>query len=100
MNAWYADYAYRVIGAKPCTGTAGTTNNTTYDINKGGTTMFTTKPTVATTATTGTIFTADNGTSLAINDRVSVDIDAVQTTAATDGYVYLYLLPTRVLSLT
>ena len=100
MNAWYADYAYRVIGARPFVGTAGTTNSTTFDINKAGTTMFTTKPTIATTATTGTIFTADNGTSLAINDRVSVDLDAIQTTAAIDGYVDLYLLPTRVLQLT
>lgn len=98
-NSWYADYAYRVIGAKPTVGTAGTTNNTTFDINKGGTTMFTTKPTIATTATTGTIFTADTGTSLAIGDKVTLDLDAVQTTAAIDGYVYLYLLPTRALSL-
>lgn len=92
-NAWYADKAYRVLSAKPSVGTAGTTNNTTFDINKGGTTMFTTKPTIATTATTGTLFTADSGTSLAINDRVSIDIDAVQTTAAIDGYIELHLVP-------
>jgi hypothetical protein len=62
--------------------------------------MFTTKPTVATTATTGTLFTADSGTSLAINDRVSIDIDAVQTTAAIDGYVDLFVLPTYYTKLT
>ena len=62
--------------------------------------MFTTKPTVASTATTGTIFTADNGTSLALNDRVTIDVDAVQTTPAVDGYVYLYLMATKDIYLT
>ena len=33
-NAFYADCPYRVIGAKPATGTAGTTNSTTFDVNK------------------------------------------------------------------
>ena len=100
MRAWYADKAYRVLGAKPSVGTAGTTNNTTFDININGTTAFTTKPTIATTATTGTIFTADNGKSLAINDKVTIDVDAVQTTPAVDGYIDLFLLPTYYLSLT
>ena len=100
MRAWYADKAYRVLGAKPSVGTAGTTNNTTFDININGTTAFTTKPTIATTATTGTIFTADNGKSLAINDKVTIDVDAVQTTAAIDGYIDLFVLPTYYLSLT
>jgi len=100
MRAWYADKAYRVLGAKPSVGTAGTTNNTTFDININGTTAFTTKPTIATTAATGTIFTADNGKSLAINDKVTIDVDAVQTTPAVDGYIDLFLLPTYYLSLT
>lgn len=100
MRAWYADKAYRVLGAKPSVGTAGTTDNTTFDININGTTAFTTKPTIATTATTGTIFTADNGKSLAINDKVTIDVDAVQTTPAVDGYIDLFLLPTYYLSLT
>jgi hypothetical protein len=43
--------------------------------------MFTTKPTIeATVLHTATPFTADSGTSLALNDRVSVDIDVVPTT--------------------
>ncbi len=100
MRAWYADKAYRVLGAKPSVGTAGTTNNTTFDININGTTAFTTKPTIATTAATGTIFTADNSKSLAINDKVTIDVDAIQTTAAIDGYIDLFVLPTYYLSLT
>ena len=63
--------------------------------------MFTTKPTLATTvAASPTPFTADSATSLALNDKATIDIDAVQTTAAVDLYVQLYLFPTRILSLT
>lgn len=101
MNAYYATEPMRVLGADLQAGTAGTTNSTTIDINKGGTTMFTTKPTLATTvATSPTPFTADTTSALALGDKVTIDIDAVQTTAAVDLYVQLYLFPTRYLSLT
>lgn len=100
-NAYYAQEPMRVIGADLYTGTAGTTNATTIDINKNGTTMFTTKPTLATTVNASpTPFTVDTTTALALNDRVSIDIDAVQTTAAIDLYVRLYVFPTRYNSLT
>lgn len=100
MNAYYATEPMRVIGADLQAGTAGTTNSTTIDINKGGTTMFTTKPTLATTvASSPTPFTADTATSLALGDKVTVDVDAVQTTAAIDLYVQLYLFPSRFLTL-
>ena len=100
MNAYYADEPFRVLGAKFSVGTAGTTNSSTIDINKAGTTMFTTKPTLATTVASAGFFTADTATSLAVNDKVTIDIDAVQTTNAIDGYVRLYLFPTKFLSLT
>lgn len=99
-NAQYARMPYRVLGADLQTGTAGTTNSTTIDINKGGTTMFTTKPTLATTvASSPTPFTADDNTSLALGDKVTIDIDAVQTTAAIDLYAQLYIFPSRFLTL-
>jgi len=99
-NAWYADKPYKVIGAELSVGTAGTTNNTTIDINKGGTTMFTTKPTLATTVAFATTpFTVDTATSLALGDKVTIDIDAVQTTAAIDLYTDLILFETRFLTL-
>jgi len=99
-NSFYAEEPYRVLGADLQVGTAGTTNSTTVDINKAGTTMFTTKPTLATAvATSPTPFTADNGTSLALADKVSIDVDAIQTTAAIDLYVTLYVFPTRYLYL-
>lgn len=100
-NAWYANEPYRVLGADLYTGTAGTTNSTTIDININGTTCFTTKPTLATTvAASTTPFTADSWTSFALNDKITIDIDAVQTTAAVDLYVKLYVIPTRYLFLT
>src|SRR5574344_1302956 len=56
----------RVIGVDLQVGTAGTTNSTTIDINKNGATMFTVKPTLATTVASSPLpFTADNGTTLA-----------------------------------
>jgi len=91
----------RVIGADPFAKTAGTTNNTTFDINIAGSTVFTTKPTLATTvAYAPTPFTADSGTSWAFGQALTIDIDAVQTTAAIDGGIVLYTFPTRLLYLT
>lgn len=99
-NAYYATEPMKVIGADLQVGTAGTTNSTTIDINKAGTTMFTTKPTLATTvASSPTPFTADTTSALALGDKVTIDIDAVQTTAAIDLYAQLYLFPTRFLTL-
>lgn len=99
-NTRYAEYPMRVIAADLQVGTAGTTNSTTIDINKGGTTMFTTKPTLATTvATSPTPFTANSATSLALADKVTIDVDAIQTTAAIDLYATLYVFPTRYLYL-
>ena len=100
MNAYLANYDCRVLGADLQTGTAGTTNNTTIDINKAGVTMFTTKPTLATTVLASTsVFTADSDTSLTMNNKVTIDIDAVQTTPCVDLYVQLYIFQTRLLNL-
>lgn len=99
-NAYYATEPMRVLGADLQVGTAGTTNNTTIDIDKATTTMFTTKPTLATTvASSPTPFTADDNTSLALGDRVRINIDAIQTTNAIDLYVQLYVFSSRLLTL-
>ena len=100
-RAFYAYEPLRVIAADINVGTSGTTNSTTVDINKAGTTMFTTKPTLATTvAYSPTPFSADSATSMALGDKVTLDVDAIQTTAAVDLYVQLYVYPTRYLALT
>jgi hypothetical protein len=63
--------------------------------------MFTTKPTLATTvATSPTPFTSDTAISLALADKITIDIDAIQTTNAVDLYCQLYLFPTRLNNLT
>ena len=81
---------------------ASTSWSTTIDINKNGSTMFTTKPTLAYNVKASPLtFTADSWTSLALNDEVTIDIDWVtSTTYPTDLYVKLYYFPTRILSLT
>ena len=95
-NAFYAREPMRVLGSDLSVGTAGTTNNTTVDINKNWTTMFTTKPTLATTVASSPLtFTADTATSLALGDKITLDVDAIQTTSAVDLYVQIYLFPTR-----
>jgi len=99
-RTYCAPYPMRVLWADLDVWTAWTTNNTTVDINKNWNTMFTTKPTLATTVWASPLpFTADSGTSLALNNKVTIDIDAIQTTSAIDLYVHLYLFPTRYLSL-
>ena len=99
-NAWYADKPYHVIGAELSVGTAGTTNNSTIDFNKSGTTMFTTKPTLGTTVAFATTpFTADTATTLSLGDKVTLDIDAVQTTPAIDLYADLIVFESRFLTL-
>jgi len=99
-RAFYAYEPLRVIAADINVGTAGTTNSTTVDINKNGTTMFTAKPTLASTvAASTTPYTADSTTALALNDKVTIDVDAIQTTPATDLYVQLYVYPSRYLAL-
>jgi hypothetical protein len=78
-SRFYSDKVYRVYGARAILSTAGTTGTLTVDINKNGTTMFTTKPTVASGVNVGSDFTADNNTSISPTDYVSIDIDAVHT---------------------
>lgn len=91
---WKADKPYRVFGSDGLHGTAGTTNATTYDINKNGTTIFATKLSIASTATVGNGYTADDGASLALDDVLSLDCDSVSTTAPIDAYVDVFIFPT------
>ncbi len=92
---YHAPCAMKVLGADGYHGTAGTTNATTYDINKNGTTMFTAKVSIASAATSGTGYSADSGTELATSDVISVDCDSVSTTAPIDTYIQLFLFPLK-----
>lgn len=88
--------ALKVYGADGYHGTAGTTNATTYDINKNGTTMFTAKVSIASGATASDVTvgsTADSGTVTAVSDVLSIDCDSVSTTAPIDAYINLFVFP-------
>ena len=95
-NIWMPSCNYRVFGCFAYVGTVGTTNNTTIDINDDGTSMFTTKPSIASGSQyTSTIATSNSGLIIGKNSIVTIDLDAVQTTPANDLYVSLYVCPTR-----
>jgi hypothetical protein len=93
-KTWHVPYDIYKIAALPFHKTAGTTNATTYDVNDDGTTVFTTKLSIATTATKGTLQVADAPTTVIAEDSlVTVDCDSVSTTAPVEAYIYLYYFP-------
>ena len=96
-NAYYATEPMRVLGADMQVGTAGTTNSTTVSLVNGTGTVTLVSPTLGSTvaATTTPQAPASSALSLALNDRVQLNVTAVQTTAAVDLYVQLYVMPTR-----
>ena len=91
----------RVIGGEISTNTAGTTNSTTVNIVNSNGTVTLISPTLATTVANNTTVTspATSGLSLAINDKLTENITAVQTTPCVDLYVDLLVFPTRLLNL-
>lgn len=99
-NVFNAQEPMRVLGADMYVGTAGTTNSTTVNIVNGTGTVTLASPTLGTTVratTTPTV--AASALSLALNDRVQVNVTAIQTTNAIDLYCKLYTFPTRLLNL-
>ena len=96
-NTFYAMEPYQVMGADIQVGTAGTTGSMTIDIWKAASTMFTsTMPTLASTvAYTSVPASANDATTLALGDAVTINTMTNQTTPAVDLYVQLYLIPTR-----
>ena len=100
MNSYYAKQPMRIFGADLQTGVAGVTNSTTFDINKNWVSMFSVKPTLATTVRSSpTPFKAITYTSLALGDKITIDCDAIQSTQSQDAYIQLYSIPTRILNL-
>ena len=99
-NAHYTNYAIKIFGADIQVGSAGTTNSTIININKGGTSLFTNKPYLSSTvAYSPSPFVADVNTDTTTNNKITIDIDAVQLTPAVDLYVQLYVFQTRLLNL-
>jgi len=74
--------------------TAGTTNATTFDINDDGSTIITTKPSIASGATSDTNNVCDAPTTvIAEGSAITADIDAVSTTAPIEAYLKLFIFP-------
>jgi len=95
-KSWIPAEDVYVLSADLIVTTAGSgTGSTVVDINDDGTTKFTTKPTLTTTATSDLDNVADNpSTAVAGGSIITVDSDSVTaTTAPADGYVKLYYMP-------
>jgi hypothetical protein len=74
--------------------TAGTTNSLTFDVNDDGATIMTTKPSIASGATSDVNNVVDNvQTEIAAGSIITLDCDATHTTSALHGHIYLYYMP-------
>lgn len=102
-NDYYAMEPSRVLALDMWVGTAGTTNSTSITMTNGtGAVNLFGTVSLASTITYSSTPTNGNGSSyysLALGDRISLNVTAVQTTPAIDLYALLYVFPTRLLSL-
>jgi len=74
--------------------TSGTTNATTFDINDDGTTIITTKPSIASGGYSDLDNVCDSPTTVIAKDsKLTADIDSVSTTPPTEAYITLYWYP-------
>lgn len=79
------DGTYTIVGTRLMVGTAPTGTSLIVDVNKNGTTIYSTqanRPTIAISANAGGPGTAPDVTSLAAGDYLTVDIDQVGSTVA------------------
>ena len=102
-NDWYAVEPCRVLALDMSVGTAGTTNSTSITMTNatGSVNLFGTVSLASTVAYSATP-TNGNGASyysLALGDRISMNVTAIQTTPAIDLYATMYVFPTRLLSI-
>jgi hypothetical protein len=102
-NSWYAMENYRVLGLDLYVGTAGTTNSTSVTVTNGtgSVNLFGTVSLASTVAYSSTPTNNNSSSyySLALGDRISLNITAVQTTPAIDLYALMYVFPTRYLNI-
>jgi hypothetical protein len=81
---WYAEQAWRIVEARASVGTAPTGATLIVDVNKNGTTIFTTQGDRPTIAISG--FTDGNNlpqvTTLADGDYLSIDVDQIGSSVA------------------
>ncbi len=89
-----------VFSAKIYYGTKPTTTGGVWDINDDGTTIFSSKPSIAAGATEGTEVVSDslsgtNTTAVAAKSKVTLDYDSGHaSTPGSDAYIYIWSMPT------
>lgn len=99
-NRHYANFDYVAIAADLQLETAGTTNSTVVDINHNGSSMFTTKPSLATTVKTSpTPFSANQNIGISAGAELTLDIDNVQVNPGVGLYVQLYVFQARLINI-
>jgi len=95
-KTWITPYPICVFSADLDVKVAGTgAGANTVDINDDGTTMFTTKPSLAADGVADIDNVSDNvETVVAAGSLITIDVDAITaTTAPTDAYVKVYYAP-------
>lgn len=93
-RTWYAPCPLFIVLADARVKNAYTVNPTTFDINDDGTTLFTTKPSIAATGTSDLNNVSDMSL-VAEDSAITVDVDAVGTPPATEGtaYISIFYIP-------
>ena len=95
MQRYWVPYPIKLFGADAFHASAGTTNNTVYDINKNGTTAFTTKPTIVSGSTSVLAQTADADSYATTTDYISIDCDSVSDTPPSDATINMFVFPLK-----
>jgi hypothetical protein len=102
-NDWTAMEPYRVLALDMWVGTAGTTSSTSITMTNanGSVNLFGTVSLATTVAYSSSPTNGNGGSyySLALGDRISLNVTAVQTTPAIDLYALMYVFPSRLLYL-
>lgn len=79
----------KIVAVKACSLSAPAGASIILDVNKGGTTIFTTqanRPTIAAAATTATLAGAPEVVEFAAGDVITVDVDQVGSSTAGTGF--------------
>lgn len=90
-KTWVLPFDCKLQSATPYVKTAGTTNATTFDINLAGSTIATTKLSIASGATSGSNQALDDPTTTrTAGSLITIDVDSISTTPPVESYIVLF----------
>jgi len=100
VATWVAPFPGRIVNVTAGINVAGTSGTHTFDVNKNGTTIFTTqspRPSILTTATKTAAAVVPAVTTFAAGDQFSLDVDVVShaSTGGVGATVSLSILPSQ-----